>query len=89
MVTAAVMTCQPAQEIASDAMKSQSTTTSAQSPDEARGDEAQADSDEELYGTWIANDVEADMGEVSINLRFRREGTMRLLAWSEVLVLVT
>ena len=51
---------------------------------EAGGDEAQSDSAEKLYGTWIANDVDAKMGEVKIKLTFRKEGSMTILAWSDI-----
>jgi len=84
MMAVVFLSCQPAQGASSHAMKSQSTTTSAESPDEAGGDEAQSDSAEKLYGTWIANDVDVTMGEVKIKLTFRKEGAMTILAWSDI-----
>jgi hypothetical protein len=84
MMIAAFMTYHPAQGAASDALKFQSTTTSAESPDKAGGDEGQSDSAEKLYGAWIANDVDAKLGEVKIKLRFRKEGSLTILAWSDI-----
>jgi hypothetical protein len=84
MMAVVFLSCQPAQGASSHAMKSQSTTTSAESPDDAGGDEAQSDSAEKLYGTWIANDVDVTMGEVKIKLTFRKKGSMTILAWSDI-----
>ena len=84
MMTAVVLSCQPAQGASIHAMKSQSITTSVGSPDEVGGGEAQSDSAEKLYGTWIANDVGARMGEVKIKLTFRKEVPMTILAWSAI-----
>ena len=42
------------------------------------------DPPEKLYGTWVAKDVEAKVGEVTIKLSFREEGGMKLVAWSEL-----
>ncbi len=39
---------------------------------------------DQLYGTWIAKDVDAKMGEVKIRLTFRREKETSLLAWSDI-----
>ena len=39
---------------------------------------------EKLYGTWIAEDVDAKIGEVKIKLTFVEEGPVKLLAWSEI-----
>lgn len=39
---------------------------------------------ERLYGTWLAKDVDAKMGEVKIRLTFRRENKVTLLAWSDI-----
>ena len=39
---------------------------------------------DQLYGTWIAKDVDAKMGEVKIRLTFRREKNVSLLAWSDI-----
>lgn len=84
MMAVVFLSCQSAQGASSHAMKSQSTTTSSESPDEAGGDEAQSDSAEKIYGTWIANDVDAKMGEVKIKLTFRKEWPMTILAWSDI-----
>lgn len=37
-----------------------------------------------LYGTWIAKDVDAKLGEVKIKLTFREDGPVKVLAWSDV-----
>jgi len=39
---------------------------------------------ERLYGTWIAKDVDAKVGEVKIRLTFRQEKKATLLAWSDI-----
>ncbi|MGK2904963.1 MAG: hypothetical protein ACSLFH_01265 [Desulfuromonadales bacterium] len=39
---------------------------------------------ERLYGTWIAKDVDAKMGEVRIRLTFRQEKKVTVLAWSDI-----
>lgn len=82
MVTAVCLGHQPSLGIASDALKAQSTTTT--SPDVDRGTTVEPGPDDKLYGAWIANDVDSKMGEVKIKLVFRRVGTMRLLAWSDI-----
>ncbi|MEO7298635.1 MAG: hypothetical protein ABI042_08685 [Verrucomicrobiota bacterium] len=38
---------------------------------------------EKLYGTWVAKNVDAKVGEVTINLSFA-EGRLKLVAWSEL-----
>ena len=40
--------------------------------------------EERLYGTWVARDVDTKMGEVKIKLTFRKEGPMKLAAWSDI-----
>ncbi len=40
---------------------------------------------ERLYGTWTAQDVDAEMGEVRIKLTFLREEKATLLAWSDIM----
>lgn len=40
--------------------------------------------EDKLMGTWIAKDVDAEIGEVKINLTFRAEGPMKLAAWSDI-----
>lgn len=40
--------------------------------------------EQKLYGTWIANDVDARLGQVKVKLTFRQEGPMKLAAWSDV-----
>ena len=62
--------------------QSDSSTTSG---DEGGGrDSSRADPADRLYGSWIANDVDTDMGEVTIKVVFRREGAVRVLAWSDI-----
>jgi hypothetical protein len=39
---------------------------------------------EQLYGTWVAKDVEAKVGKVTIKMSFREEDGMKLVAWSEL-----
>ena len=45
---------------------------------------AQQPSEERLYGTWVARDVDTKMGEVKIKLTFREDGPMKLAAWSDI-----
>jgi len=40
--------------------------------------------EDKLMGTWIAKDVDAKIGEVKIKLTFRKEGQMKLAAWSDI-----
>jgi hypothetical protein len=40
---------------------------------------------EKLYGNWVAKDVDAEVGELTIRLSFREEGGMKLVAWSELI----
>jgi hypothetical protein len=40
--------------------------------------------EQKLYGTWIANDVDAKLGQVKVKLTFRQEGPMKLAAWSDI-----
>lgn len=37
-----------------------------------------------LYGTWVAQNVDASMGQVDIRLVFREEGSVKILAWSDL-----
>lgn len=37
-----------------------------------------------LVGTWVAEDVDAKIGQVKINLTFREEGRVKIIAWSEL-----
>lgn len=83
MMTAAFLGHQPSQGAASDALRSQ-VPTSAAGPDEDGGNTVESGPHVKLYGTWIANDVDTEMGEVKIKLTFRRVGTLRLLAWSDI-----
>ncbi len=39
---------------------------------------------DQLYGVWIAKDVDAKLGEVKIRLTFRLEKKATLLAWSDI-----
>jgi len=69
MMTAACLGYQLSQVAASDALKSQSPTTSAAHVDEDGGNTVQSDPHEKLYGTWIAKDVDTIIGEVKIKPR--------------------
>ena len=40
--------------------------------------------EDKLMGTWVAEDVDAKLGEVKIKLTFRKEGPMKLAAWSDI-----
>jgi len=40
--------------------------------------------EDKLMGTWIAEDVDAKLGQVKIKLTFRKEGPMKLAAWSDI-----
>jgi hypothetical protein len=51
---------------------------------EAGEDEKPSRSPEQLYGTWIAKDVDAKLGEVKIRLTFRLEKKATLMAWSDI-----
>jgi hypothetical protein len=53
-------------------------------PVQVASDEKPAQPPERLYGTWIAKDVDAELGEVKIRLTFRREEKATLLAWSDI-----
>lgn len=37
-----------------------------------------------LIGIWVANDVDAKLGEVKIKLTFREAGGLKLAAWSDI-----
>ena len=37
-----------------------------------------------LYGTWVARNVDAKMGEVKIQLTFKEDGPVKILAWSDL-----
>lgn len=84
IMTAAFLGCQPSGGAPREALKSQSATTIAARPDAARGNKRQPGPPEKLYGTWIAKDVDAKMGEVKVKLTFREEGPVKLLAWSDI-----
>jgi hypothetical protein len=84
MMAVAFLGHQPSQGAASGALKSQSAPTSAAGPDEDGGNTVESGPHVKLYGTWIANDVDTEMGEVKIKLTFRSVGTVRLLAWSDI-----
>jgi hypothetical protein len=84
MMIAAFMTYHLAQGAASDALKFQSITTSVASRGEDGGNTVESGPHEKLYGAWIANDVDAKLGEVKIKLRFRKEGSLTILAWSDI-----
>jgi len=40
--------------------------------------------EDKLMGSWIAQDVDAKIGELKIKLTFRKEGQMKLAAWSDI-----
>lgn len=40
--------------------------------------------EEKLMGTWVAKDVDAKIGQVKIKLTFRKDGPMKLAAWSDI-----
>ncbi len=52
--------------------------------DEVGEDEKPSRPPDQLYGIWIAKDVDAKMGEVKIRLTFFREKEASLLAWSDI-----
>lgn len=37
---------------------------------------------DKLYGTWAADNVETMLGAVRLNVTFRREGPVSIVAWS-------
>lgn len=39
---------------------------------------------ERLLGTWVAKNVDTSMGAVDIELTFREDGPVRILAWSDL-----
>jgi len=41
-------------------------------------------SEERLLGTWVAQDVDSKIGQVTIKLTFRKAGDMKLAAWSDI-----
>lgn len=45
---------------------------------------AQHDLEERLYGTWVAEDVDVSMGQVKIRLVFKKEGPVKIAAWSDM-----
>src|SRR5687767_1432087 len=45
---------------------------------------AAPDPSEKLYGTWVADDVDAKMGQVKIRLVFKEDGPVRIAAWSDI-----
>ena len=53
-------------------------TTRPAATQDASGDRAK------LYGTWVARDVDASMGDVKIRLTFHKKGPVQILAWSEL-----
>ena len=57
---------------------SPASTRSADATQEPTGDRAK------LYGTWVARDVDASMGEVKIRLTFHKKGPVEILAWSDL-----
>lgn len=51
-------------------------TATTQSADDATADR--------LYGTWVANDVDAKIGSLKVKLTFHQDGPMKLVAWSDI-----
>ena len=47
-------------------------------------DPAQQDPEERLFGTWVAEDVDVKMGQVKIRLVFKKEGPVKIAAWSDM-----
>lgn len=39
---------------------------------------------ERLFGTWVAHDVATSAGPVKVQVTFRQEGPVRIIAWSEL-----
>jgi len=40
--------------------------------------------EDKLMGSWIAKDVDAKIGQVKVKLTFRKDGQMKLAAWSDI-----
>lgn len=55
--------------------------TSGPSKPQAANDEA---AHSQLYGTWVAQDVDAKLGDVKLRVTFRKDGPVRILAWSQL-----
>jgi len=47
-------------------------------------DQDQAAPPDRLLGTWVADDVDTQMGDVKVKLTFRKDNDMKLMAWSDV-----
>lgn len=65
-----------------DARSSQTNTSEARSSD-AQSPDARSP-EERLMGTWVAQDVDVSLGEVKVKLTFRREGSLKIAAWSDI-----
>jgi hypothetical protein len=39
---------------------------------------------ERLYGTWVANDVDTKLGDVKVQVTFKEQGPVKILAWSDL-----
>jgi hypothetical protein len=50
----------------------------------ASRDAATAEPSERLYGTWVADDVDTALGQVKVRLTFRKDGPVRIMAWSDL-----
>jgi hypothetical protein len=80
----------PTAQTAGDRTAPIPTTTPTTSPRNAdasqdRGDAQEtSDAERRLYGTWAAENVSSPIGDVRIRLVIRREGPLRILAWSEL-----
>jgi hypothetical protein len=53
-------------------------------PVQVVSDEKPSQPPAQLYGTWIAKDVDAKLGEVKIRLTFLLEKKATLMAWSDI-----
>jgi len=40
--------------------------------------------EDKLYGTWVADDVDAKIGQVKIKLTFHQDGPVKIAAWSDI-----
>ncbi|HVX83204.1 MAG TPA: hypothetical protein VH253_00150 [Phycisphaerae bacterium] len=45
---------------------------------------ATAPDEDRLSGTWVANDVDAKMGQVKVQVTFKKQGSLHLIAWSDI-----
>lgn len=69
--------------VTATARASASVTRPASAPATTRAADAD-DPHAKLFGTWVARDVDASMGDVKVKLTFRKQGPVRILAWSDL-----